>query len=977
MTETARLVLSVDSTDVDKGSASLDKIGRHAGEAEKSTTRATGQMEGGFKAVGAAIAAVASSAALRKIVGDLASFDQAMRGVQAVSQATAEQMAVLENQARELGATSMFSAQQAADAQRFLAQAGFEVNEVLGATPGILQLAAAAGMDLGSAADLASNALSGFRLEVTELGRVNDVLAATAASANTDVQQLGQALSFAAPIATAAGVSVEETAAAIGALSDAGIQASRAGTGFVGFIRQLSNITPQAAAALQSYGVSVSEVDITTRGLQSVIDRLAEANIQTADAFKIFGSEAGAAAQVLLGSSERVSELTTSLGDAEGAASRMAEILGSGLTGSMKAFSSASAEAILQLGDGGVGGELQSLIDTATGVISVYNGMLPQFAEANDLSAEQAANLENLAGAVQIIAAAAGGYATYTIAVKGATVAMAAFNAAARTNPVGVVVSAVAAASAAIAAFGGDTDDASKAIARFRREMDQTAPSVDTLISKYEELNEVQREGLRIKWAEQQRLAAESAKAAFEDLAVEARNSLGSLGGRGQDAEGLATYQGFKAFRESAREAFEEGENLLPLIDEFGEKNGLSKQAINSLKSFAIEIDTATQKGEEFERLLDRVSGRGEIINDDRSKRIADEIIRELEQAQNTGAGGGGDDKATKAIQKRVEALRLEAETLGMTATQEELYRARKEGATAAQLAAIEGSYRQIEAYEAEQKALKEHEEYKKSLERDLGEIQDRYASERDLLAEDLMLRRDKIRESYELQLIDKQEANALMKEAQNEYYQGLEDLRNEDVERERKASQMIMSAKFAAAQQGVALLQTIAGENEAAAAVVLGIQTGLSAAMAWQNTLVAATRAQAELGLLGGGPAAAATIMAWGKAQVGLIIATGAAKAFAGGGSGGGSGGGVPSLGGTGGFGGYGGPSYVPQASPFPEQGQAGSTINITVNGSVVGSTKEDLAAAFGDALKDRINDTDFVLIEDRSRNGRTLMGR
>jgi len=967
MTETARLVLSVDSTDVDKGSASLDKIGRHAGEAEKSTTRATGQMEGGFKAVGAAIAAVASSAALRKIVGDLASFDQAMRGVQAVSQATAEQMAVLENQARELGATSMFSAQQAADAQRFLAQAGFEVNEVLGATPGILELAAAAGMDLGSAADLASNALSGFRLEVTELGRVNDVLAATAASANTDVMQLGQALSFAAPIATAAGVSVEETAAAIGALSDAGIQASRAGTGFVGFIRQLSNITPQAAAALQSYGVSVSEVDISTRGLQSVIDRLAEANIQTADAFKIFGSEAGAAAQVLLGSSERVSELTTSLGDAEGAASRMAEILGSGLTGSMKAFSSASAEAILQLGDGGVGGELQSLIDTATGVISVYNGMLPQFAEANDLSAEQAANLENLAGAVQIIAAAAGGYATYTIAVKGATVAMAAFNAAARTNPVGVVVSAVAAASAAIAAFGGDTDDASKAIARFRREMDNTAPSVDTLISKYEELNEVQREGLRIKWAEQQRLAAESAKAAFEDLAVEARNSLGSLGGRGQDAEGLATYQGFKAFREQAREAFEEGENLLPLIDEFGEKNGLSEQAINSLKKFAIEADTAIERGEEFARLLDRVSGRGEIINYDRSKRIADEIIADLEGAGS--GGGGGNDKATDSIQKRVAALQLEAETLGMTARQEELYRARKEGATAAQLAAIDGSYRQIEAYEAEQKALEEKAEFERALERDLGEIQDRYASERELLAEDLMLRRETILESYELGKIDRQEANALLQESNREYYDELDSLRNTDIEREQRASRMIMSAKMAAAQQGVALLQVIAGENQAAANIVLAIQTGLSAAMAWQNTVVAATRAQAELGILGGGPAAAAAIMAWGKAQVGLIIATGAAKGFMGGGGGGGSSGSLGSFGGS--------PEAAPPSPLPPEDRNSGGSLTIVFQGDVTGFDQDELADTLMNKMGDEINNLDRVVIDPKSRNGRLLRGR
>lgn len=86
--------------------------------------------------------------------------------------------------------------------------------------------------------------------------------------------------------------------------------------------------------------------------------------------------------------------------------------------------------------------------------------------------------------------------------------------------------------------------------------------------------------------------------------------------------------------------------------------------------------------------------------------------------------GGGGNDKATDSIQKRIEALQLEAETLGMTARQEALYTARKEGATAAQLASIEGTYRQIETYEAEQKALEEKAAFEKSLERDLGDIQ-------------------------------------------------------------------------------------------------------------------------------------------------------------------------------------------------------------------------------------------------------------
>jgi len=328
----------------------------------------------------------------------------------------------------------------------------------------------------------------------------------------------------------------------------------------------------------------------------------------------------------------------------------------------------------------------------------------------------------------------------------------------------------------------------------------------------------------------------------------------------------------------------------------------------------------------------------------------------------------GGNDKATDSIQKRVAALQLEAETLGMTARQEELYRARKEGATAAQLAAIDGSYRQMEAYEAEQKALEEKAEFERALERDLGEIQDRYASERELLAEDLMLRRETILESYELGLIDRQEANALLQESNREYYDELDALRNLDIEREQKASQMVTSARLAAAQQGVGLLQFFARENEAVAHVVLGVQTALSAAMAWTNTLVAATRAVAELGPIAG-PPAAASIMAWGKLQVGLIAATGLAKGFMGG-----AGGGSPS-GAGGGFGGS--PEAAPPSPLPPRDSNSGGNLTIVFQGDVTGFDQDELADTLLNKMGDEINNLDRVVIDPRSRNGRMLRGR
>jgi TP901 family phage tail tape measure protein len=390
------------------------------------------------------------------IVRETAAFEQSLLRLQVVSGATTTQMAELEAQSRSLGATSMFSAQQAADAQNYLAMAGFRVNEVLSATPGILQLAASGNMDLAKAADLASNVLGGMRLEVEELTRVNDVLARTAnGGANTSIIELGDALSYAAPLAATAGISLEETSAALGALADAGLKSTRSGTGLLGFIRQLSNVTPNAESALEKYGLTTADVNIEQEGLLAVLERLREANINTADSFKIFGSEVGPAAQILASSSEKIGNLTEALHDVEGAAAEAALILGSGLEGSFRSLNSAIGESTLQLGrDSGMSAALQEVINTATGVISVYNGMLPQFQAANDLTDEQARNLNNTATAISLTAGAVGGltaaYVSLTAATWAAHAAQTALMRIMRVNPIILAAGAVASLSGAL-----------------------------------------------------------------------------------------------------------------------------------------------------------------------------------------------------------------------------------------------------------------------------------------------------------------------------------------------------------------------------------------------------------------------------------------------------------------------------------------------------------------------------------------------
>ncbi|MDR1290099.1 MAG: phage tail tape measure protein, partial [Planctomycetaceae bacterium] len=169
-------------------------------------------------------------APLRQSATVFMSFDYNMSKVQAITGATAEQIAELREQAKLLGKTTFFTASQVADAQKFLAMAGFDPEKIKAALPNILNLALAGDMDIGMAADIATNISTPFKIAAQDLNRVNDVLAAVASSSNTNVLEMGQAFKYAAPAASAAGQSIEELGAAFAVLANNGLKADMAGT---------------------------------------------------------------------------------------------------------------------------------------------------------------------------------------------------------------------------------------------------------------------------------------------------------------------------------------------------------------------------------------------------------------------------------------------------------------------------------------------------------------------------------------------------------------------------------------------------------------------------------------------------------------------------------------------------------------------------------------------------------------------------
>jgi TP901 family phage tail tape measure protein len=336
-----QIKVKVDPSDAKRASGEVEKS---LGKVQSSATKLQTILTRTFGAVGIAVG-VSGSIRL------LADFGQKMSTVAAISNATGDQFERLEDRARELGATTRFSASQAADGMIFLSRAGFNAEATLATIGDTLRLAQAGALDLGRAADIASNILTGFRMSTDQAARVVDVLALAANSANTDVDQLGQAMKFVAPVSAGLGVSLELTAAAISALSDAGLQAGMAGTGLRRVLSTLEKPSSAQTGILNNLGVRTEEVAVSQVGLTAAMERLAKAGIDTGTALELFGQRGGPAFDVMVNSIPKIKASEQALLNAGGTAERVAEVMDDNLNGALLAVRSAFEELILSFGD--------------------------------------------------------------------------------------------------------------------------------------------------------------------------------------------------------------------------------------------------------------------------------------------------------------------------------------------------------------------------------------------------------------------------------------------------------------------------------------------------------------------------------------------------------------------------------------------------------------------------------------------------
>lgn len=197
-----------------------------------------GLQAAGTKLLGLSAALAVPFALSAKAFGD---FEQAMARVKALTDASTDEFAALEKEAKKLGAETIYSATQAAEAMSVFAKSGKSVNEILKATGPTLALAAAGKLEMAEAGSVVMNVMAGMNIKVGELNYVVDLLAKAMTTANTDLIGLGEAFKFVGPNARAAGVSLEEITAAIQILSDAGLKGEMAGTTLRGMILTLAS----------------------------------------------------------------------------------------------------------------------------------------------------------------------------------------------------------------------------------------------------------------------------------------------------------------------------------------------------------------------------------------------------------------------------------------------------------------------------------------------------------------------------------------------------------------------------------------------------------------------------------------------------------------------------------------------------------------------------------------------------------------
>lgn len=390
MNISAGTIMAYMDLDMSSFSSAIDMAG------EQLSGFASGGVAGALGSIGAA-AETAGRALTMHITGKLLDvgqaalqvgmdFDASMSNVYGLMSSlnlSQAQMDALRDTAREMGATTKFSASEAADAMGYMALAGWDDAQVIAGIPGVLNLAAAANMDLAKASDIVTDTMTPFGMAAERAGEAADVFAYAQANSNTTVEGLGEAMKYAAPTADAFGMTLQDTAAAMGVLANAGIKGSQGGTTLNAMLRDMKNNAKNGAIAIGKTKVALTNADGSYRSYAAIIRDIDKATSSMTASQRdaalgaIFGDESlkGILATLKQGP-DALDAMTEGMYACGGAAEDMAATMGDNLKGDLAILESGAQDMAIALSDW--------LMPAARGVVQGVTDLIGRFNALDD-----------------------------------------------------------------------------------------------------------------------------------------------------------------------------------------------------------------------------------------------------------------------------------------------------------------------------------------------------------------------------------------------------------------------------------------------------------------------------------------------------------------------------------------------------------------------------------------------------------------
>lgn len=375
----------------------LDKSGfkngiKSVGRDLKNFATGTGGAEDRVKSLGSALTntgkslvkpSIAAGGFLGMATKTAMGFEEQMSKVQAISGANAKDMGKLTALSREWGAKSKFSAMESGQALEYMAMAGWKTQEMIDGLPGILNLAAASGEELGTTSDIVTDALTAFGLQAKDSAYFADLLASTSSNSNTNVSMLGESFKYVAPVAGALGISAKDTSFALGLMANAGIKGSSAGTSLRSSLTNLANPSKNMRKEMERLGISLTDSNGKVKSGKVLFDELRQKFSKLTDAQKaqsasiIFGKEAMSGMLAVINASDKdYNKLYGNLNKAEGSAKKMADTMQNNLKGQLTTLKSAFEELQISLAQAVVP-ILSKVVKLVTKLVNGFNG-LPQ-----------------------------------------------------------------------------------------------------------------------------------------------------------------------------------------------------------------------------------------------------------------------------------------------------------------------------------------------------------------------------------------------------------------------------------------------------------------------------------------------------------------------------------------------------------------------------------------------------------------------